>query len=236
MRRLYLIPIIHTSADMGSLALALEARATAELGQGIWQKHKEVVSDFWDSIDQFLQSLDVKGFKVYQDGLVANGEEGLSIVRQGVSEGSRNYQIVAGLLQRGATLVRTEDVSVVKKEYELIRKMAQAKSLRQREITALRYRLARGGLLAQRDNFIATRVNETLEAGETGILFIGAYHDVLPKLARDIKVTQVKEVAKVKEYHQALIGKMGRGQSLQQLAEYLSAPTQKVSDDCARED
>jgi len=223
-RKLYLVPVIHMSADMGSLAAALDERATAELGQELWHKHKEVVSGFWESIAQFFALLDVGGFKVYQDGLVADGDDGLRIVNQGVKEGSRNYEIVSYLLRRGATLVRTEDISLVKKEYDFITKMAQAKSLRQRGVASLRYRLAQGRLLEQRDGSIAARINITLKEGETGILFIGAYHHVLPKLAADIEVTQVKEVTKVREYHQLLAGPRRQGNHAKQLAEYLISP------------
>ncbi len=224
MRKLYLVPVIHMSADMGSLAAALDERATAELGQELWHEHKEVVSGFWESIAQFFALLDVGGFKVYQDGLVADGDDGLRIVNQGVKEGSRNYEIVSHLLRRGATLVRTEDISLVKKEYDFITKMAQAKSLHQRGVASLRYRLARGRLLEQRDSLIAARIAGTLKEGETGILFIGAYHHVLPKLAADIEVTQVKEVAKVREYHQLLAGPRRQGNHAKQLAEYLISP------------
>lgn len=223
MRKLYFVPIIHMSADMGSVAPALDERATAELGPELWQKHKEVISGFWDSIARFFDSLDVTGFKVYQDGLIADGEGALKIVNQGVREGSPNYEIILHLLQRGATLVKTEDISLVKEEYAYVTKMAQAKSLRQREITALRYRLAQGRLLQQRDIFIATRINETLKEGETGILFIGAYHNVVPRLAADIKVIQVKEVAKVKAYHQALTKARKYDQRLHEFAGYLTS-------------
>jgi len=223
-RKLYLVPVIHMSADMGSLAAALDERAAAELGQELWHKHKEVISGFWESIAQFFALLDVGGFKVYQDGLVADGDDGLRIVNQGVKEGSRNYEIVSHLLRRGATLVRTEDISLVKKEYDFITKMAQAKSLRQRGVASLRYRLAQGRLLEQRDGSIAARINITLKEGETGILFIGAYHHVLPKLAADIEVTQVKEVTKVREYHQLLAGPRRQGNHAKQLAEYLISP------------
>jgi len=85
MRKLYLVPILHMSADMGSLAPALEETAKAELGQEVWEKHKGAVSGFWDCIGQFLDALDVKGFKIYQDGMVANGADGLRIIREGIS-------------------------------------------------------------------------------------------------------------------------------------------------------
>ena len=229
MRNLYVIPIIHMSADMGSIASTLDDRATAKLTPELWQRHKEIVSSFWDSIGRFLDALDVNGFKVYQDGLVADGEEGLRIVRESVSQGSKNYEIVGRLLERGAVLVKTESLSLVKQEYNYITKMTRSKSFKEREVAALRYKLARGKLLKQRDEFIAGRINETLAEGETGILFIGAYHDVVHRLAPDIRVGQVKEVAKFKEYHKSLINTKRHDQQHQELGEYLVSPVSSVS-------
>jgi len=216
-------------ADMGSIASTLDDRATAKLTPELWQSNKEIVSAFWDSIGRFLDALDVNGFKVYQDGLVADGEKGLRIVRESVSQGSKNYEIVGRLLERGAVLVKTESLSLVKQEYNYITKMTRSKSLKEREVAALRYKLARGKLLKQRDEFIAGRINETLAEGETGILFIGAYHDVVHRLAPDIRVGQVKEVARVKEYHKSLINTKRHDQQLQELGEYLVSPVSSVS-------
>jgi hypothetical protein len=228
MRGLYVIPIIHMSADMGSLAPALDDKGTARLTPELWQRHKEIVSTFWDSISRFLDSLKVNGFKVYQDGLVADGAGGLRIVRESISQGSKNYEIVGRLLERGAILVKTETLSLVKQEYSYITKMTRSKSLKEREVAALRYKLNRGRLLKQRDEFIAGRINETLAEGETSILFIGAYHDVIHRLAPDIRVCQVKEVARVKEYHRALIDTRRNDQHLQELSEYLTSPVSGV--------
>jgi len=207
MRELYLVPILHMSADMGSLASSLDETAKAEFGQEVWQKHKEAVSSFWDSIGQFFDAMNVKGFKIYQDGMVANGADGLRIIKEGISQGSKNYEIVGKLLQWGAVLVKTEDPVLVKQEYAYIAKIAHSKSPKEKEVWSLRYKVAQGRLLRQRDDFIAKRIKMTLEEGETGILFIGAEHDVVARLAADINMTEVKELAKVKEYHRALIGK-----------------------------
>jgi hypothetical protein len=229
MRKLYVIPIIHMSADMGSMASTLDDRATARLTPEFWQRHKEIVSAFWDLIGRFLDALDVNCFKVYQDGLVADGEDGLRIVRESVSQGSKNYEIVGSLLERGAVLVKTESLSLVKQEYNYITKMTRSKSFKEREVAALRYKLAQGKLLKQRDEFIAGRINETLAEGETGILFIGAYHDVVHRLAHDIRVSQVKEVSRVKEYHKSLIDTKRHDRQLQELGEYLVSPVSGVS-------
>jgi hypothetical protein len=229
MRKLYLIPIIHMSADMGSVASTLDDRAAAKLTSEIWQKHKEIVSVFWDSISRFLNSLDVNDFKVYQDGLVTDGAEGLKIVRAGINQGSKNYEIVGKLLEGGAVLVKTEDIPLVKQEYSYITKMTRSRSLKEREVAALRYKLARGKLLKQRDEFIARIINKTLAEGETGILFIGAYHDVIHRLDPDIKVGEVKDVARVKDYYKSLINKGRYDQYLQELGEYLTSPVSGVS-------
>ena len=229
MRKLYLIPIIHMSADMGSMASTLDDTATAKLTPELWQRHKEIVSVFWDSIGRFLDSLNVNGFKVYQDGLIADGVEGLRIVRESINQGSKNYEIVGRLLEKGAVLVKTEALSLVKQEYSYITKMTRSRSLKEREVAALRYKLARGKLLKQRDEFIAGRINETLSEGETGILFIGAYHDIIHRLDPDIKVGQVREVARVKEYHKSLINTKRHDQQLQELSEYLVSPVSRVS-------
>jgi hypothetical protein len=229
MRRLYLIPIIHMSADMGSIAPTLDQLASAKLRPEVWQKHKEIVAGFWDSISRFLDSLNVSGFKVYQDGLVADEMEGLRIVKEGIKRGSKNYEIVGKLLERGAVLVKTEDPSLVKQEYSYIVKMTRSKSLKERGAAALRYKLAQSKLLKQRDDFIAERIAESLDEGETSILFIGASHNVIPSLPPDIKVAQVKEVAKVKEYHRALVNKRRYDQYLQRLGEYLISPVSDTS-------
>jgi hypothetical protein len=217
------------SADMGSLASTLDDTATAKLAPELWQRHKDIVSVFWDSIGRFLDYLNVNGFKVYQDGLVADGEEGLRVVRESINQGSKNYEIVGRLLERGAILVKTEALSLVKQEYSYISKMTRSRSLKEREVAALRYKLARGKLLKQRDEFIAGRINETLAEGEAGILFIGAYHDVIHRLDPDIKVGEVKEVARVKDYHKSLLNKRRYDQYLQELGEYLTSPVSGVS-------
>jgi len=197
MRKLYLVPVLHMNADMGSLASTLDETAKAEFGQEVWQKHKGAVSSFWDSIGQFFDVLDVKGFKIYQDGMVADGADGLRIIREGISQGSKNFEIIGKLLQRGAVLVKTEDLGLVKQEYVYIAKIAHSKSPKEKEVWSLRYKVAQGRLLRQRDDYIAKRIRDTLSEGETGILFIGAYHDIPSRLPEDIQVAQVKSVYSV---------------------------------------
>ena len=209
---------------MGSLAPALGEGATAVLGQELWQKHKEIVSGFWDSVARFFDSLDGNGFKVYQDGMVADGTEGLRIVREGIALQSENYEIIGKLLERGAILVKTEDLALVRQEHAYITKIVGSKSLKGKEIAALRYKLAQSKLLRQRDDFIARRIKETLSEEEPGILFIGAYHDVIPKLPQDIEIREVKKAEKVREYQRLLSNPRRDKRHFEQLAQYLISP------------
>jgi hypothetical protein len=161
--------------------------------------------------------------------MVADGAEGLRIVHEGINQGSKNYEIMGGLLGRGAVLMKTESLSLVKQEYSYITKMTRSRSLKEREVAAARYKLARDRLLKQRDAFISGRINETLAEGETGILFIGAYHDVIRGLDPDIKVGHIKEVARVRDYHKSLVNPKLSGQCLQSPGEYLISPVSSIS-------
>lgn len=209
---------------MGFFGPALGEGANAVLGQELWQKHKEIVSGFWDSVARFFDSLDGNGFKVYQDGMVADGTEGLRIVREGIALQSENYEIIGKLLERGATLVKTEDLALVRQEHAYITKIVGSKSLKGKEIAALRYKLAQSKLLRQRDDFIARRIKETLSEEEPGILFIGAYHDVIPKLPQDIEIREVKKAEKVREYQRLLSNPRRDKRHFEQLAQYLISP------------
>ena len=59
-------------------------------------------------------------------------------------------------------------------------------------------------LLDRRDNFIARRIDETLQHGEKGIIFIGAYHNVKKRLPKSIQIKEVKDAEKVREYQKLL--------------------------------
>jgi hypothetical protein len=46
----------------------------------------------------------------------------------------------------------------------------------------------RDTLIERRDRYVADRINRTLGAGETGILFMGMLHEVTRSLEPDIQV------------------------------------------------
>ena len=225
MRKLIYVPIIHMSADLGSIAKQVNKRGIADFGEEFWKKHRETVSGFWDSIIKYFANIEVKNFKIYQDGLVADGEVGQKIVEEGVKSGSKNYEVINDLLKKGAVLVQTENFPLVKKERDRIVKITQAKRMTMKLIAYLGYRLTKDCLLRKRDDYIAKRIDETLEhGGEEGILFLGAYHNIIPKLSKKIQIIEVKEAKKVRDYQRLLLSFRKNKEEFEELARYLISP------------
>jgi hypothetical protein len=204
MRSLIYVPVIHTKADLGSLANSVTKRGIADLGEELWKRHEKTVEGFWEAIIKYFDSIEVAHFKVYQDGMIAEGEIGQKIVEDGLRSGSKNYELISRLLHKGAILVKTEDFNLVKEERDMLFAITEAKSIIQRITTFKKYKLVKNKLLNKRDEFIAKRINETLMDGETGIIFIGAYHNIKKYLHKDIQIKGVKDADKVKEYHMLL--------------------------------
>jgi pheromone shutdown protein TraB len=221
MRTLIYVPVIHTSADLGSLAKDVAERGIADLGENVWEKHKAAVEKFWDVISGYFDSIDVSGMKIYQDGMVADGDVGQRIVEESAKQESRNYELVARLLKRGAILVKTEDFKLVKEERDRLVALTQAKSLTHKLIALIKYKLAKDRLLDKRDRFIAKKIDETLQYSEKGVLFIGACHDIKQKLPKDIQIREIKDAKKIKEYQNLLPFCNKRKERFEELGRYL---------------
>lgn len=224
MRKLIYVPIIHMSADLGSVAREVDKKGIAGFGEEFWHKHQRTISGFWDVISSYFADLDVKGFKIYQDGMVADGEVGAKIVEEGAGSGSKNYKIVTDLIKKGALLVQTEDFPLLKKERDRIVRIANAGSTGKKLMAFFLYRLSRNSLMKKRDRYIAKRIDETLGDGETGIIFIGAYHNVIPLLPDNIHITEAKDAKKIGNYQKLLLRAAKNKEEFEGLAEYLVAP------------
>jgi len=204
MRTLMYVPIIHTSADLGSMANDITKRGIANIGEEIWTKHRRTVEDFWDAISDYFDSIEVKGMKIYQDGMVGEDKIGKKIVEDTAKAGSKNYQLVSKLLEKGAILVKTEDFKLVKQEYDRLLAITQAESIIRKIIAFIKYKMVKAVLLNKRDTFIAKRIDETLEPDEKGILFIGAFHKIKGRLPKNIQVREIKDTDKIRRYQRLL--------------------------------
>lgn len=217
MRQLLYIPVIHDEADLGSSGPDLAQGSAALAGERRWAVHRETASRFWQNVSDCLRRFDACKMRVYQDGLAADGATGKRIVEEGARRGSRNYQLVLQLLNHGAELQATERLALLLQERANLQIGGQqALSPEQRE-----------RLLEERDTYIAGVIGSTLQVEEMGVLFIGAGHHVLGRLAPDIRVQIAKDPDKLRMYMRELL--LGNDfPKLDALARYVAAPVEMV--------
>lgn len=220
------VPIIHTDPDLGSLASDVEEKATQLLGER-WERHKKIIEEYWEEIGKYFSGkAGLKGVKIFQDALPAGGKEAEIIIVKLAKTGSPNYRLLEKFVSQGAILQKTEDFALLKQEYRLTKELMLHKSLFWLILAFLNYKLKKGRLLEARDRYIAAQINQNLKEGETGVCFLGAYHQVLPRLSKAIKIIQVKRPSKLREYYQKLIANKGM-KEINRLACYLRKPVKK---------
>jgi hypothetical protein len=225
-RKLIYIPVIHSGSDMGSIAVGINKKGTAELGGEAWQAHINTVEQYWNLIADYCETLELdKGaLKIYQDSMVTDGEIASKIIEDNLKMGSRNYRIISALVSKGAEIVKTEDFSLVKKELDIYKSITESDSLLKKLFKLLIIKYKRKTLMKKRDAFIAASIDQTLLPGETGLLFLGAYHNILNKLPADIEVVQVKEISKVRQYQRLLPFQARYEKLFLEIADYLTEP------------
>jgi hypothetical protein len=189
MRRLIYVPIVHTAADMGSQAGALEREYRRRGGRAEWLRTRRLIERLWDAVRERLLALelDYGRVRIYQDGLPVCGLE-MEIARDVAAKGSRNYALVGDLLERGATMEGTEDPALLVEEWLGLRRISEARGEAARRRARAAYARDSPRLLQERDAFIARRIDATLKDGEVGILLLGLLHQVDRLLAPDIAV------------------------------------------------
>ena len=220
MKQLLYVPVIHEEADLGSVAAPAGKRSQEFFGKARWERHKEIVTAFWDRLSDYFSEMDPTGLRVYQDGLAAGGELGRRIIQEGAERGSRNYQIVLDLIKRGGEIRKTEDIEILKKELERILQCIQNESSDKRDSIPVRDHLEGDTLMEERDRFVAKTIDDTLKEGERGVLFMGAFHRVIRYLPDDIQVCEVKSTKKVRDYFKFLISNRDQ-EKFENLADYM---------------
>ena len=186
-RSLSIVPIVHAEADLGSMREPLKRQAQRAGGLAAWAQRQAAINAAWQRIEAWARTLDPARTptRLFQDGLPV-GEQAPRIVEDLARSGSPNHQILKLLVDRGAILTGTEAPDLLLKEYSLMQSAAAGFA---DEATRRRYVEQARDLLDQRDRFIASRIHETLQPGEHGLLFIGALHTPWRHLAPDITHT-----------------------------------------------
>lgn len=175
-RRLALIRIVHSQAELGSLREAVRRALVEHAGEAGWIEHVERIDAFWRGLRARILDLDLdwKTVVLYQDSLPM-GPTAMAVLCDLAVQGSLNHKLVVELADRGARVEGTEDIALLLEEVEAVKSgtLTPEKS---------------ADLIARRDAFIADRVDRTLRPGETGLLFLGLAHDALRYLPGDIEL------------------------------------------------
>lgn len=191
MRRLIHVPIVHSQADLGPIQERVRQAYIDKGGEKAWRASREALAEFWNAMEIATDRLpvDYAKLRLYQDGLPVCGLEE-KIVRDLAQQGGANYRILLKLMERGAKIEGTEDPDLLRQEYQLIMDGLHADAggpsagtAKDENAEVLR------DLLERRDRFVAQRIDKTLRAGETGILFLGALHRATELLPDTIQVT-----------------------------------------------
>jgi hypothetical protein len=190
MRKLVYIRIVHTAADMGSLSEKLQEEIVSRIGKEKWEENQRRIQEFWNELEKelFELKLDLEHTKIYQDGLPCGGEMGMKIVHITAKLGSQNYRLIEKLVENNAEIIATENPELLIEERNLLMDIYNSSTPEEKEKAKQRYEVRKKTLLQERDEYIASGINNTLQIGETGILFIGAEHNVITGLAQDIEV------------------------------------------------
>jgi len=181
MRALILVPIIHNSADLGSLVSVTESsRNEAQTRQ-----YLDAVEHFWTVVYSVIDdmNLNYQQLKVYQDSLPVCSVID-RIVADVAASGSKNYALLEALQKKGATIMGTESSDLLLQEKALMTYLLQSAERTEESVAKAQ------ALLNQRDSFIGQRINESLADDEMAILFLGLMHNIEPYLSSDIVVIQ----------------------------------------------
>ncbi len=187
-RRLILIPVIHSQADLGELGATIREHTIREQGREAWERKVQSIDRYWDAVEAFLfaRVSSFTGIRIFQDGLPLCGHES-NIVKELADSGSRNHKLVLRLVERGAVIMGTESPDLVLQEYQNIKQGLEPRRQAREEVQGMT-------LLERRDRFIGRRINTSLDPGQTGILFLGMLHAVRGYLQRDILVLEFQSM------------------------------------------
>jgi pheromone shutdown protein TraB len=166
-RTLFYVPRMYTHGEFRAL--------TGSLPEDFNQETRK----FWKYVEEKLLLFAGRIQRIYRDGNFKSGKDALADL---ASVDSDNYSLAKKLADRGATFEATEDrIQIAESESWL----AMLNSPDSDQMTFELYQQT----IEERDNYVASRINETLKADETGVLFFNAGRRI--EVIEDIKVITV---------------------------------------------
>jgi hypothetical protein len=167
-RKLFFVPLIFSSRDSPADFL-------------------EIFNKYWTQVDSQLGNLEAKlgqVKKIYHEMIPKRGPEGLNLLKE---LNSSSYNIVQTRVEKGCQLEAVEDDDIMTELMDWSRCLSLG--LQSQKVVSKIYEFYNESN-KKRNEFIARRLDETLKADETGILFLGEGHRVqFPSSIRIIYVS-----------------------------------------------
>lgn len=193
MRMLYVVPIIHSPEDLGSLLDSASRLKRSLISDAGHENSAAAVRRFWSQLTDAMEGwqIEFETLTVYQDALPICEDALRGIEQQIIDElatkGSRNHQILQWLNARGAAILGTESPTLLIEEYQLM-KESLTRELDSDDCESATSSLCeqQQKVLRSRDEFIARRIDMTLQDSQTGLIFLGLMHQLEEYLPSDI--------------------------------------------------
>ena len=190
MRKLIVVRIVHAPSDMGSASEGLEKSGISTMGRQRWEENQKKIERFWQELETEVEDLGLewRSCASTRTACPAPGLLGERIVRETAAKGSRNYQIVQKLMDRGAKIEATESADLLRQEYGYIKALLEAKTDEERVAAEERYNQVKDKLLEERDLFIARSIDCLFKGGRDRTALHWSLSQRAPKIAGDIEV------------------------------------------------
>lgn len=217
MRELIHVPMIHSPE-----ALIADVNLWGSAGaEALADYSRANYSDYWSRLQKKIAGLRLRDVRVYYESFISsltpdlnNNFFKISLVEELQKMDIPEVDVLVPLIKKSRRFIieRTEDrnlMEVMKQavvNFRLVRLEAQGldnvlppgedvpEEFWQSCVSRIRQAIYDFDLAnLRRDEFISERITQTLRVGETGMLFLGALHDVVSRLPQDIKVTVLDE-------------------------------------------
>lgn len=187
---LYYVPIIHTSEEYGALSPAIRQAFISRLGEKMFEKLQEEIHAYWRLVEARIEKTihNFNGLIIYQDSFPVGPREKIleffgHLLRDHPQK-SPNFNLVKGLLDKGAILEGTEDMNLVLEQMKIYQLVSGASSPSEQNRILAENAACAKEIMRKRDVFIAQRICDMLPDDGRGILFIGRDHDVITELKK----------------------------------------------------
>lgn len=155
-RKLYLIPLIYCGEEPEA-------------------EYLEKYNKYWDQVETQMNDLALKlgqVNKIYHELIMVGGDQGIEAVKE---LNDRSYQLIKGRLDKGAQLEATEETGLLTEFMDWSRCLATGLQ-NQKVFTRVYESYTAAG--KNRDEHIASQIDETLKADEIGILLMREGHRI----------------------------------------------------------